>query len=316
MASLNVLFFGTPHIAVPFLDWLIKNTNVVGVVCRPDEPSGRGQKISAPPTKIRAVENNIPSFQPTGPWTPEMIGEFKNLKADIGIVVAYGRILPPAVFSAPRLGSINLHFSLLPKYRGAAPMQWALINGESKTGVSAFWLEAGLDSGPLFYQSAVAIDPEDNLPRLREKLVPAGVAVLERVIGDVAAGRLVHTPQQGEMSLAPILKKEMGRVAWERPAPAIANLVRGLCEWPGVSTTYRSADGTTRQLKITRARAMDRTGGPASGTIVEMKKNEGLVVACGEGQLLISELQPEGKKPMAAEAFWLGARLKIGDHFA
>jgi methionyl-tRNA formyltransferase len=312
---MNVLFFGTPQIAVPYLDWLIKNTNVVAAVCRPDEPVGRGHKITAPPVKVRAAENNIPVLQPSGPWTAELAQSFRDLKADIGIVVAYGRILPESVFKAPRLGSVNIHFSLLPKYRGAAPMQWALINGETKTGVSAFWLEAGLDSGPLFHQSELPIELDDNLPSLREKLVPLGVDVLRRVIEDASAGNIIAEPQHGEMSLAPILKKELGRVDWTQPAFTIANLARGLCEWPGITTTYTPPDGATRQLKILRARAMERPTTSASGTIIEVKKNEGLMVACGEGRLIVSELQAEGKKPMAADAFWQGARLKIGDRF-
>ena len=310
---MRVLFFGTPSIAVPYLDWLIKNTTVVGVACRTDEPAGRGQKVTAPPTKIRADENKILFLQPTGAWTPEWIQKFQDLKADIGIVVAYGRILPETVFKAPRLGSVNLHFSLLPKYRGAAPMQWALINGDAKTGVSAFWLEAGLDSGPLFHQAEIAITPDDNLPSLRDKLVPLGVGVLRRVIEDAAKNHIVQESQHGEVSFAPILKKEMGRLDWTQPASTIANLVRGLCEWPGVVTTYTAPDGVKRQLKILRARAAERPGASASGTIMEVKKNEGIIVACGEGRLIISELQPEGKKAMSAEAFWLGARLKIGD---
>ncbi len=310
---MRVLFFGTPSIAVPYLDWLIKNTNVVGVVCRSDEPAGRGQKIASPPTKIRADENKIPVLQPSGAWTEEWIKRFQDLKADIGIVVAYGRILPEAVFKAPRLGSVNLHFSLLPKYRGAAPMQWALINGDAKTGVSAFWLEAGLDSGPIFHQVETPIAPDDNLPSLRDKLVPLGVGVLQRVIEDAEKNKIAHEPQHGEVSFAPILKKEMGRVDWTKPAFTIANFVRGLCEWPGMATSYAAADGVKRQLKILRARATERPGASASGTIMEVKKNEGIIVACGEGRLVISELQPEGKKAMSAEAFWLGARLKIGD---
>ncbi len=293
----------------------MKNTLVVGVVCRPDEPSGRGQKIASPPTKLRAREYNIPIFQPTGPWSPSVIQQFQNLKADIGIVVAYGRILPETIFKAPKLGCVNLHFSLLPRYRGAAPMQWALINGEKKTGVTAFWLEAGLDSGPIFHRAELDIAPDDNLPRLRDKLVPLGIAVLQRVIEDTEKGHLLRTEQQGELSLAPILTKEMGRVNWTQSAIAIANLVRGLCEWPTVVTSYKLVEGPTRQLKIISARALNQGGGSASGTIVEVKKNEGFVVACGEGRLLISQVQPEGKKPMSADAFWMGARLKIGDRF-
>jgi methionyl-tRNA formyltransferase len=153
----KTLFFGTPEIAVPFLHWLSQHSNVVGVVCRPDEPVGRGYTLTPPPTKVFAEKKGIPVFQPIGPWTDGTIELLKNLGADIGIVVAYGRILPRSVFSTPTHGCVNIHFSLLPQYRGAAPMQWSLMNGETQTGVSAFWLEEGLDSGPLFHQRSVMI---------------------------------------------------------------------------------------------------------------------------------------------------------------
>lgn len=308
--TMRVLFFGTPQIAVPFLQWLSKNTEVVGVVCRPDEPVGRGLKLTPPPTKVFAEERHIPVFQPSGPWTDEQAATFKGLQADIGVVVAYGRILPEAVFLAPRLGTYNVHFSLLPRYRGAAPIQWALINGETRTGVSAFWLETGLDSGPLLDQERLEIGADDDAVSLRRRLAELGVTVMARVMADVQAGRIVRQAQTGEVSLAPPLKKETGRIDWSWPAPRIANLVRGVREWPGAFTMYAPAGEPPRRLKILAARAEAGTGEP--GRIAGAEK-DGFVVQAGEGRVRVLVVQPEGKKEMAAPDFWRGARLLVGD---
>lgn len=308
---MKVLFFGTPQTAVPFLEWLSRNTELVGVVCRPDEPVGRGLKLTPPPAKAFAASKNIPVFQPEGPWTDAQLNDFKKLGADVGIAVAYGRLLPENIFLAPRLGTFNVHFSLLPQYRGAAPMQWALINGETSTGVSVFWLEKGLDSGPLLDRQRVDISPEDDLISLRSKLIDAGVRVMERVMGELAAGRIVRQAQTGEASLAPQLKKEDGRIDWTWPASRIVNLVRGVREWPGAVTTMTVAGGPARMLKILSARA--ETGdGKEPGSIVGAEK-DGFVVQAGQGRVRVLIVQPEGKKEMSAPDFWRGARLAKGD---
>ncbi|MCB4756320.1 MAG: methionyl-tRNA formyltransferase [Elusimicrobia bacterium] len=311
---MKVLFFGTPALTIPYLEWLLKNETVVGVVCRPDEPVGRGYEIAPPPTKKLAKELGLPVFQPKGPWEPSLVQSLKGLGAEVGIVVAYGRIIPKDVFLAPKLGSLNVHFSLLPKYRGAAPIQWSLIRGEKETGVSLFWLEEGLDSGPLFSQAAQVISPEDDALTLREKLVPLGVDLLAKAMADLKAGRLPRKPQEGEVILAPPLKKEDGVIDWKKPAEEIVNLVRGVVEWPVAHTAFKDREGHSKQLKIYKA-AVDsappgRGGQP--GEIVEGRINEGLLVQAGEGRLLLRQVQPESGKLMSAWAFWQGARLPIG----
>lgn len=308
---LNVLFFGTPATAVPFLDWLSVHSNVVGAVCRPDEPVGRGYAVTAPPVKLFAQKKEIPVFQPAGPWTEAQFEEFKALKADIGIIVAYGRILPRPAFLAPRLGSLNIHFSLLPQYRGAAPIQWSLINGDSRTGVTGFWLEEGLDSGPIFHQSNVPIEPDDNVKTLREKLIKSGIDLLGRVMTDTAKGAIIRRPQEGECTLAPQLKKDDGKISWERPSKEIVNLVRGVMEWPGAATTYRPDGGAAKLLKVFRASAVPAARGEM-GEIVEAG-SLGVVVKTRDAGVRLEEVQPEGKKPMPAWSFWQGARLKTGD---
>jgi methionyl-tRNA formyltransferase len=313
----KVLFFGTPQIAVPFLDWLYQHEHVVGVVCQPDQPVGRGHEVTSPPVKEFAIINRIPVFQPAGPWTPDTTKTLKELGADLGIAVAYGRLMPEAVFMAPRLGTLNVHFSLLPKYRGAGPMQWALINGETETGVTTFWLEKEMDSGPIFRRDALTVEPADDALTLKEKLVALGVSQLEKVITDIAAGHIVKEPQKGAPSFAPMLKKENGKIDWKKNPAVMVNLVRGVVEWPVAFTTYQSFDGSRKTLKILRAEA-DATvpGHKAPGRILAAAKKTGIMVECGAGALLLKIVQPEGKKPMDAWAFWQGARLSVGDVFA
>lgn len=310
---LNVLYFGTPPVAVPFLEWLSSHANVVGVVCRPDEPAGRGYTLTPPPTKVAALAKGIPVFQPSGPWEPGAIETLRALKADIGIIVAYGRILPRAVFTAPRLGSVNIHFSLLPKYRGAAPIQWSLIRGETRTGVTAFWLEEGLDTGPIFHQGDVAVAPDDDTRTLREKLVKQGIDVLGRVLTDARAGKLIRREQAGEPTLAPQLKKEDGRISWESGAADIVNRIRGMVEWPGAVTTYKPESGEAKKLKVYRASVMAGPKGKP-GEVIDVGA-AGILVKAGRDAVRLEEVQPEGKKPMAAWSFWQGARLRVGDRF-
>jgi methionyl-tRNA formyltransferase len=309
----KVLFFGTPEVAVPFLEWLMFHQTVVGVVCRPDQPVGRGYKLTSPPTKIFGQTKGVPIFQPVGHWSPDTVGKISDTKADVGVVVAYGRILPKAVFMAPRLGSINIHFSLLPKYRGAAPMQWSLIRGETKTGVTAFWLEEGLDSGPICRQKEIPIEPSDDTVTLRQKLIPVGIQVLEQVFKDLEAGRIIKNPQEGAPTLAPQLTKETGQIQWKSDAPSIVNLVRGVREWPGAATRFSSQGGSSKQLKIFKAEAhISREKPKTPGTILAADQDQGIVVQAGQGLVLVKQLQPEGKKEMSAWSFWQGARLEVG----
>lgn len=309
---MKILFFGTPAVAAPFLAHLLERETVTGVVCKADEPAGRGYEIKSPPVKLAAQKASIPVFQPTGPWQSSQLESLRSLGAEVGIVVAYGRIMPRDVFQIPHHGCLNIHFSMLPRYRGAAPIQWALVNGETQTGVSAFWLDEGMDTGPLFAQRAVSIAAEDDVVSLREKLVGAGLLLLDEVLNRLAAGKETREPQKGPASLAPRLTKEMGRIDWKLPAVRLGNLIRGIVEWPGASTLYPTPAGP-RQLKILKAKAESGNGKMEPGAIVEPRKGVGFSVRAGEGQLLALEVQAEGKKPMPAWSFWQGARLKVGD---
>ncbi len=311
---MKVLFFGTPELTVPYLEWLIQNEEVVGVVTRPDEPRGRGMEVQPPPAKTIALAQKIPVLQPKGPWDESIQDALKNFHADVGVAVAYGRILPQPIYSIPKLGTFNIHFSLLPKYRGAAPMQWALINGDSTTGVTAFWIDEKMDSGPILYQASMDIDPKDNARSLKEKLIPLGVKVLGSVMRDLNAGKVLKKEQLGEVFFAPLLTKEMGNINWERPASHIVNLVRGVYEWPGATTYYQPKLGEPKQVKIYSAEIVENTPfSKKAGTIVAVKKEVGFVVQAKPGSVLVKEVQPEGKKRMSAWAFWQGARLQVGD---
>jgi len=304
---LNTIFFGTPAIAVPFLERLAALTRVVGVVTAPDRPAGRGYTLAPPAVKTAAQKLGLPLWQPA---SPKELDPRSFASVDLGIVVAYGYLIPPAVFNAPRHGLVNAHFSLVPKFRGAGPIQWALIRGETETGVSLFRIEKGLDTGPVFLQRAVPIGPEDNAATLRERLTTLGVELLEAFIRRMDSAPWAPTPQNGEWTEAPLLKKEDGRIFWDRHAAReILNLVRGTYEWPGATARIKGG-----AVKI-RAGEVRSHGNGRPGEIVAVEKGRGFVVKCVSDSLLVTRVQPEGKREMDAENYWNGARLAVGDRF-
>jgi methionyl-tRNA formyltransferase len=309
---MQTIFLGTPAIAVPFLERLHQKTTVAGVITSPDQPAGRGYELKAPEVKVAALRMGLPVFQPESLKNPSPLlplpfargegGGEGNL--DFGVVVAYGKLLPKEVLCIPKHGFLNVHFSLLPKYRGAAPIQWALINGETETGVTLFWLDEGMDTGAIFLQKKMAIQPEDDADSLRNKLVDAGVICLEDALELIEKGEIRKTPQTGAASKAALLKKEDGRINWEKPAESLWNQVRGMTPWPGTHAGH---------LKILKARPVFEDKEAPPGMIIDLVSDEGPVVKCGRHSLALLQVQPEGKKPMTAWSWWQGARLKIGD---
>lgn len=309
---MRILFFGTPEISSPFLESLLKNYEVAGAVTQPDRPSARGQKLRQPPVKLLALASNIPVFQPEK-FTPVIIDELKALKPDVSVVVSYGELIPEEVFNLPALGSFNVHFSLLPKYRGAAPVQWALVRGEKETGVTTFRLEKTLDTGPIFVQKRIPITDEDDADTLFQKLIPLGIEAVDETLKLLSSGKAYGTPQQGEPSYAQSIKKEDGRIAWGKPAREIFNLIRGMKHWPVAFTNIIGEGNTVKTVKILKASLSEGTAGPVTaGTITELVKQKGFVVRCGQGSLLIEEVHPENKNPMSAWQFVLGSRLAVG----
>jgi methionyl-tRNA formyltransferase len=301
---MRTIFLGTPAIAVPFLERLKEKTTVAGVITSPDQPAGRGYEIKAPEVKVAAQKLSIPVLQPETLKNKTVVDQIAVLNAEVGIVVAYGKLLPKDVLKIPKHGFLNVHFSLLPKYRGAAPIQWALINGEKETGVTLFWLDEGMDTGPICLQKKIAIQPEDDAESLRNKLVGLGVTALDEVLELIEKGEIPKTPQAGVPSKAALLKKEDSRLDWSKPAESLWNQIRGMTPWPGTKVGG---------LKILKARPYFENKEAQPGTVIDLVTDEGPVVKCGQHSLALLEVQPEGKKPMSAWSWWQGARLKIGD---
>jgi len=301
------VFLGTPEFAVPTLAaMLASGIEVAAVVTQPDRPAGRGQQPAAPPVKRLAVERGIPVFQPLKIRAPGAVAEVQAQQPDVIVVVGYGQILPAAVFDFPPLGTVNVHASLLPKYRGAAPIQWAIASGETVTGVTTMRIEAGLDTGDILLQSEVTIGPEENAPELSGRLAREGAGLLVETLRGLEARDIAPRKQDdAEATYAPLLKRENGRVDWTRPARAIANQVRGFDPWPGAYTRFRD-----ELLHLRRVLALD---GPAGAPGCLEIAGRSLRVACGEGWLDLVEVQPEGRKRMAAQDFLNGRRPANGE---
>lgn len=308
---MKIVFMGTPQAAVPSLERVLSDGHeVIAVYTQPDRPSGRGNKIAFSPIKESAIEHGIPVFQPTKMKTPEAAELFRSHDADLAVVVAYGRILPEAFLTAFEHGAVNVHFSLLPKYRGAAPVNWAIVNGESETGVTTMRMDAGLDTGDILLQESTKIGEDETSVELMERLAVLGAELLSSTLAGLAA--ILPRPQDHDLAtLAPIMRKEDGLIDWSRPAREIANRVRGFQPFPTSFTTFRDL-----RLTIWKARAGQTTAGEnAVGTILGVAGDE-VSIGCGSGTALsVSELQPEGKRRMSSRDFINGFKPAVGERF-
>lgn len=309
--ALRVVFFGTPQFAVPTLEHLLRSTHTVcGVVTQPDRPRGRGQKVSDAPVKALAVAHGLPVMQPARLSDPDVGAAIAAWAPDLGVVAAYGRIIPDALLAIPRFGMINVHPSLLPKYRGAAPVHRAVINGDADTGVTIMRVVTRLDAGPMFGAVTRAIGPDETSDAVERDLAETGAALLVTVADQLAAGTAHEEPQDdAAATYASRLTKDEGLIDWSQPAMAIHNRVRGLYPWPHA---YTYIDGV--RLILLRTRVQPSTGPAAPGTIVEAGR-EGLRVAAGDGILEIEDLQPEGKRPMHAREYLAGRPIRPGARF-
>ncbi len=306
---MRVVFMGTPDIACPTLEKLILKSGheVVGVFTQPDRPAGRGHKPAAPPVKELAREHGIPVFQPTKIKTPETHDLLAGLTPDVAVVAAYGRILPQHLLDTPRLGCLNVHFSLLPKYRGAAPVNWAIANGEALTGVTIMRMDAGLDTGDILRQVECWIGREEDAVALGARLAHIGADALLETLPSVEDGTVVPIKQDdGAATYAPILKREDGLIDWHRSAEAISDRIRGFQPWPGGYTTL---DGARLVIWTATYRAGD--AGVAPGTLLGLTA-AGLEIACGSGVLIAREVQAEGRKRLNARDFTNGMRVSAG----
>ena len=307
---MRTIFFGTPEFAVPSLQALIDaGEEIVSVITQPDRVKGRGHKLSQPPVKEHALSKGVPVIQPSDIRTSAFYEELSGLKPDIIIVVAYGKIVPRSLLKLPPLGCVNVHASLLPRYRGAAPIQWALINGEEKTGITTMLMDEGLDTGDMLLTEEVIIDEADNAFTLSRILSIIGASLLVKTLEGLQNKTIKPVPQSGKATYAPPLKKETGRINWSASAREIFNLIRGTFPWPGA---YCKLNG--EKLHIIKAKAEnDPVGGPV-GRILQISGGD-IRVSTGAGTLVITEVKPEGKKIMPAAAFVSGRHLREGATF-
>jgi methionyl-tRNA formyltransferase len=311
---LRIIFLGSGAFAVPSLEALLDAGHELAcVVTQPDRRRGRGQSLGSPPVKLAAEERRIPVLQPRRVREPDAQAALRDLAPDLQVVVAYGQILPRSVIDIARLGTVNVHASLLPRLRGAAPIQWAIARGETETGVSTMQIDEGLDTGPVLLQKATPIGRDETAADLEPRLARLGAEVLLETVRGLDAGDLRPTPQDHEhATLAPLLKKEDGRLDWSRSAPELDCRIRGFQPWPG-SFFRLEGRGT---VKVLAARALEGEGADdqAPGHLLAVGA-EGLSVACGAGsRLLVTEVQPESRRPMSAAAFAAGACLRPGLH--
>lgn len=308
---MRIFFCGTPEFAVPSLKALHQNPaiKIEGVITQPDRPRGRGQEISLSPVGRVATELGIPVHQPVKIRTEESRALIEAAKLDAVVIIAYGQIIPQKLIDLPRLGWINVHASLLPKYRGAAPIQWAIVNGEPRTGVTTMQINAGLDTGPMLEKVELEIGAEETAPELSSRLAEAGAGLIGGTLEKLASGAITPRAQDdSQASFAPILKKEDGLIDWNWSASQIYNRIRGLDPWPGTYSLFRG-----KQIQIW-GRVGERGEREAPGTF-EVSDGE-VFVACGEASWLrLTEVKLEGRKRVTAREFANGARLAPGEKF-
>ena len=297
---------GTPEFAVPCLAALYEHCDVIGVVTQPDKPRGRGQKLVPSPVKAWAEAHGLPVWQPKRIKEEDFTAFLAEQQPDLMVVVAFGQILSQRILDIPPYGCINVHGSLLPRYRGAAPMQWCIIDGEKKTGITTMFMDAGLDTGDMLLKAEFPIGPDTTLEEVHDGLMALGAKVLIDTLEELSAGTLKRIPQTGESNYAPMLTKETGHIHWQDAAQKIHNLVRGLDSWPGAYTFLAG-----KKYKIWRTRCTAEKTEEQPGTILRADKKEGLFVSAGDGVLEITELQAPGKKRMAAKDYLNGHAIAL-----
>lgn len=305
---MRIVFFGTPEFAIPSLKMLLQSgENVIAVVTQIDKRKGRGHILSPAPVKVFTMKEGIKIYQPINIQDFLFLKDLSDMKPDIIVVVAYGRILPLQILKLPSLGCINVHASLLPKYRGAAPIQWSIIKGEKKTGITTMLMDEGLDTGDILLQEETEIIDEDSAETLSKRLSEMGASLLIKTIEGMKKGSLKPIPQRGTPSYAPPLKKEDGRINWLKSAQEIFNFVRGTYPWP-CAYCYLNRE----RIKITKVKVLEGSGIPRRAE----KTDEGqLIIGTGNGLISIIELQPEGKRQMSVTAFLQGRSIRKGAFF-
>lgn len=308
---MRFLFMGTAAFACPTLRALIASPHqALAVITQPDRPRGRGQQPAMSAVKLCAQDYDLPVLQPRTLRAAEAFEALVSFRPDIIVVVAYGNILPQRVLDLPTYGCVNLHASLLPKYRGAAPINWTLINGETEAGYTIIQMDAHVDTGPMLKRQACALYPDDDAISLGERLSQMGAAGMVEVVSALERGAVEAQPQPSEgASMAPKLDRELGRLQWHEAAQTLHNRIRGLVPWPGCTARYHDIE-----VKIWRASVREASEALPPGTVTAMAA-EGIRVACGTGHLMLEEIQPANRRRMSAQAFAQGYRLQLGDRF-
>lgn len=308
---MRIVFMGTPAAAVPTLQRLIaKGYDIAAVWTQPDRPSGRGRKVSASPVKELAAAHGLVVHQPPKIKTPESFELFASHGADLAVVVAYGRILPSEFLRAPKRGCINVHFSLLPLYRGAAPVNWAIVNGETRTGVTTMFIEEELDAGPILLQRDTQIEPQETAPELMDRLSQMGAELLQETLDRINV--ITPRPQHHrDATFAPLLRKEDGVIDWTSSATQIERCVRGFQPWPNAYTNYNR-----ERLIVWRAQATEMKSDGANAGEVLVARGDDLLIRCGKGTALrLVEVQPQAKRRMSVRDFLNGTHLRVGERF-
>lgn len=309
---MRLIFMGTASFACPTLDALLASSHeVIAVVTQPDRPRGRGRKPAPSAVKLMVLEHHLNLLQPASLRPPEVVNELATFQPDVIVVAAYGNILPPAVLELPPYGCINLHASLLPKYRGPAPINWSLIHGETETGYTIMLMDEHVDTGPMLCVESCVVYPDDDALSLGRRLAEAGALGMVKALTALEKGELTARPQpETGASSAPKLTRELGQIDWQQSAITLHNLIRGLVPWPGATAIFRDAE-----VKIWQATVRPTEYDQPPGTVLAVTP-EGLCIACGEGQLLVREVQPANRRRMPARDFAHGYRVQSGDRFA
>ena len=299
---MKIVFMGTPEFAVPCLQKIIdEGHEVLAVVTQPDKPKGRGKKLAMPPVKELALKYDIDVYQPIKAREESFVEKLKEINPELIVVVAFGQILPKSILDIPKFGCVNVHASLLPKYRGAAPLNWVIINGEEKTGVTTMYMDVGLDTGDMILKSEIPLDDEITAGELHDKMMIDGANVLKETIDLIAQGKAPREKQnEDETCYSPIMDKTLGNIDWNKSAKDIHNLVRGVNPWPSAYTTYEN-----QTMKIWKTKVVNKNSDKTPGTILKVDK-DGIEVNTGNGVIQISEIQMSGKKRMVVSEYIKG----------
>ncbi|GAA0105600.1 methionyl-tRNA formyltransferase [Paraclostridium sordellii] len=305
---MKIVFMGTPEFAVPCLQKIIdEGHEVLAVVTQPDKPKGRGKKLAMPPVKELALKYDIDVYQPVKAREESFVEKLKEINPELIVVVAFGQILPKSILDIPKFGCVNVHASLLPKYRGAAPLNWVIINGEEKTGVTTMYMDVGLDTGDMILKSEIPLDDEITAGELHDKMMVQGAEVLKDTIDLISKGEAPREKQNDEETCySPIMDKSLGNIDWSKSATDIHNLIRGVNPWPSAYTTYDK-----QTMKIWKTKVLDKSSEKTPGTILNVDKN-GVEVSTGDKVLQISEIQMSGKKRMIVSEYIKGNDISTG----